>query len=209
MTQISIEKYKDIYFKDVVSLLVSSFESKFFHRQNLTSNNIEDILDHIWNIKQEDLGYLHFVAKNDKKIVGVILIRVGNSLKSDNKIPLFSLCCRYGFFNILFFLFKLYFLTISMSKDCYIEHIAVDKSMRGKGVGKLLISYAEEALRNMKFRSLFLVVAESNPAKHLYYREGFKDVEHINSPFKGYFIGISKWIFMKKDIISNKYRKIL
>lgn len=40
MTQISIGKYQDSDFKEVISILVSSFEKKFYHRQNLTVNNI-------------------------------------------------------------------------------------------------------------------------------------------------------------------------
>lgn len=209
MTQISIEKYKDSNFKEVISLLVSSFESKFCYRQNLTISNIENILYSIWDIKAENSSYLHFVAKKDGKVVGVILIRFGKQLKSHKKIPFFHLCYCYGLFNMLLLIFKLSVLEIFTIRDCYVEHIAVDKSMRGKGVGELLISYAEEVLSGMGFSSLSLVVAESNPAKNLYDRKGFKDIEHISSRFKEYFIGINKWVFMRKSLIKNAQEKII
>ena len=209
MTQISIEKYQDSDFKEVISLLVSSFESKFCYRQNLTTSNIENILYSIWDIKAENSSYLHFVAKKEGKVVGVILIRFGKTLKSQKKILFFDLCHRYGLFNMMFLIFKLYVLEMFTFKDCYVEHIAVDKSMRGNGVGELLISYAEEVLRSGGFTSLSLVVAENNSAKHLYDRKGFKDIEHISSRFKEYFIGINKWVFMRKNLIKNEQGKVL
>ncbi len=98
MVQISIEKYQDSDFKEVISILVSSFEKKFYHRQNLTKGNIENILYSIWDIKAENSSYVHFVAKNDGKVVGVILIRVGRQLKSNKKIPFMNLCHDYGIF---------------------------------------------------------------------------------------------------------------
>ncbi|EKX78626.1 GNAT family N-acetyltransferase [Clostridium botulinum] len=85
---------------------------------------------------------MHFVAKNNGKVVGVILIQVGKKLKSNKKIPFFNLCYQYGFFNMLFMIFKLFALERFSVEDCYVEHIAVDKLMRGNGVGELLISYA-------------------------------------------------------------------
>ena len=200
MTQINIEQYHDRDFKEVISLLVSSFESKFCHRQNLTSCSIENILYATWDIKENDPGYLHFVAKRQEKVVGVILIQNGKTQKSKKKIPFFSLCCRYGYFNILLLTFKLSVLEIFIPDDCYIEHIAVDKSLRGKGIGEMLLSYAEEALKDSGFTTLSLAVAESNPAKNLYDRKGFEEIKHINSCFKGFFIGISQWVFMRKNI---------
>lgn len=203
MAQISIEKYKDSDFKEVISILVSSFEKKFYHMQSLTKDSIENILYSIWDIKAENSSYVHFVAKNNEKVVGVILIQVGKQLKSNKKIPFFNLCYHYGFVNMLFMIFKLFALERFTVEDCYVEHIAVDKFMRGKGVGELLISQAEEVLSGMGFSSLSLVVAESNPAKHLYDRRGFKEIEHISSRFKGYFIGINQWVFMRKNLIKN------
>ncbi|MFT8351075.1 GNAT family N-acetyltransferase [Clostridium saccharoperbutylacetonicum] len=203
MAQISIEKYQDSDFKEVISILVSSFEKKFCHRQNLTRNSIENILNSIWDIEAENSSYIHFVAKKDGKVVGVILIRIGKRQKSNKKIPFLNLCYHYGFFNMLFLIFKLFALDRFAVEECYVEHIAVNKCMRGNGVGELLISYTEEVLSGMGFSSLSLVVAESNQAKHLYDRKGFEVIEHINNRFDGYLIGINYWIFMRKNLIKN------
>lgn len=203
MTQIKIEKYQNIDFKEMIPLIVSSFESKFCHRQNLTRSNLENILYSTWDINEEDPGYMHFVAKEDGKVVGVILIQCGKTRKSQKKIPFFSLFRRYGLYNMLFLTIKLSVLEIFKPQDCYIEHIAVNSSMRGKGIGDMLISSAEEALKEKGFSTLSLAVAENNPAKHLYDRKGFQDIDYINSRFKGFFIGINQWVFMRKNIDIN------
>lgn len=196
--QISIEKYQDKEFKEVISLLVSSFESKFLHRQSLNQNDIENILYSIWDIRAEDPDYLHFVAKENQKIVGVILIRYGRVRKSQKKIPFLRLSHQYGPLNTLMLMFKLFILEIFNSQECYIEHIAVDNSMRGMGIGDKLISYCEAVLIDMGYPTLTLAVAADNPAKHLYARKGFIEIKHINHWSKKFFIGISHWVFMKK-----------
>jgi ribosomal protein S18 acetylase RimI-like enzyme len=200
MPSISIEKYQDKYFEEMLSLLVSSFESKFCHRQSLTPDDIKNILYTTWNINAEDTGYLHFVAKEGERIVGAILVKCGKTEKSSKGFPVFSLCRRYGFLNILLLTFKLSVLEIFKPKDCYIEHIAVDQSMRGNGIGGLLISHSGRILKETGFSTLSLAVAKSNLAKHLYDRNGFKDVDYINSRVKGYFIGINQWVLMRKNL---------
>lgn len=201
--QVSIEKYQDKDFKEVISLLVRSFKSKFLHRQNLDQGDIENILYSVWDIKADDPGYFHFVAKVNEKIVGVILIQCGPILRNQKKIPFFRLSRQYGLLNMLILLFKLHLLETSASQACYIEHIAVDKSMRGKGIGEQLISHCEKILIKMNYHTLTLAVAVDNPAKHLYNRMGFQDVERINDRLKEFFIGMGQWIIMKKPLISN------
>ncbi|WRS28789.1 GNAT family N-acetyltransferase [Oscillospiraceae bacterium MB08-C2-2] len=199
--QVSIEKYQDKDFKEVISLLVSSFKSKFLHRQSLNESEIESILYSTWDIQAEDPGYLHFVAKVNEKIVGVILIRYGPIPKNRKKVPIFNLIRQYGLLNMLLLLFKLSILEIFNFQECYIEHIAVDKSMRGKGIGEQLISYCEELLIKMSYSTLTLAVAADNSAKHLYSRMGFQEIKHNNHCSKKFFIGINQWIFMKKLLI--------
>lgn len=198
--QVRIEKYQDKDFKEVISLLVSSFKSKFLHRQSLSQSDIENILYSIWHIKAEEPGYLHFVAKANQKIVGVILIQYEKTPKKRKTVPLFYLIRQYGLLNMLLLLFKLFVLESSNIQECYIEHIAVDESMRGKGVGEQLISYCETLLINMGYPTLTLTVAVNNPAKHLYSRKGFKEINYIDHGSKGFLTGISQWSFMRKNL---------
>jgi ribosomal protein S18 acetylase RimI-like enzyme len=202
MQQIKIENYQDTYFKEMTALITQSFLSKLCHRQSLSPNDIKKILYLTWDINTEDTGYLHYVAKEEEKVVGVILIQFGKKQKrtSRKKISIFPLIRSYGLYNMLFLIYKLSVLEIHKPKGCYIEHIAVDESMRGRGIGEMLLSHGERVLKDMGFSSLSLAVAKENPAKHLYDRMGFKDIKDINSRYKGFFTGINEWIFMGKEI---------
>ncbi len=200
---IQIEMYQDQYFEEIITLLVSSFESKFCHRQNLSVDDIKNLLSILWNLSANDEGLLHFVAKEEDKIVGDILIQCDKPHKkeSQQRIPLFYLFRKYGFFNMLLLIYKLGILEIFKHDDCYIEHIAVDRTMRGRGIGDMLLSHAEAALKKRGCSSLSLAVAKENPARHLYIRKDFIEVQYRNSCFKGYFLGINEWILMKKSLI--------
>lgn len=201
--QVSIEKYQDKDVEDVISLLVDSFKSKFLHRQSLDPSDIEKILYAAWDLKAAAPGYLHFVAKVNGKIVGVILIRYGQRqrVKKRKAIPFCSLSQQYGVLNVLVLLLKLSMLEIIYNQESYIEHIAVDKFMRGQGIGEQLIAYCEELLKDRGCPALTLAVAVDNPAQHLYSKLGFQEIKRINHRSKQFFTGISHWIFMKKFLI--------
>ncbi len=201
MSQISIETYEDQYFKSMVDLVVSSFESKFCCRQTLTQEDIKNILYIMWDVKAGDHGYLHYVAKEEDLVVGVVLVQCGEIRESHKKIPIFQLFCQYGFFNILLLIYKLTVLEIYKPEDCYIEHIAVAEALRGRGIGEKLITHAEKELKDRGFSTLSLAVAKGNPAKHLYDRAGFQEIASVSSRNKEFFTGIRQWFFMRKKLI--------
>ena len=200
MDDIYIKKYEDSDFRDVIALLVQSFKSKFCQHQKLNDIDIENILYSFWNMKADDPEYIHFVAKENKKIVGVILIRCREIDNKNEEIPIISLCRQYGFYNILMMCIKMILLEDHKLKEgeCYIEHIAVHSKCRGKGVGMLLLQQGEKALIDRGYTSYTLAVAGENPAKHLYDRFGFQDITKGESRLKGYFIGESRWTIMQK-----------
>ncbi len=204
MKDISIEPYADSDYDSVISLLVDSFKSKFMFRQKLSPENIKQILTCVWNIKENEPGCLHLIARTDNKVSGVLLVRYGRPRNQGKKIPFLFLCRRFGFFQMIFFMLKLFILEQYPAGKCYVEHIAVDSSFRGEGIGEALLSHAENILREKKFKELYLTVALNNKAKHLYLRNSFQDLEKIHSSLKGFFMGVNKWEFMKKDLMENK-----
>lgn len=199
MDHITVEEYQNKDFESVVALLVHSFKSKFCHRQNLSVHDIKDILYASWDLKAGDPAYLHFVAKQNQNIAGVILIRCSKKEKGNKRIPIISLCQRYGVINIVLLFFKMLLLDVNTPNECYIEHIAVNEALRGKGIGMLLLQHAEQALLDRGYTSWSLAVAGENSAKHLYSRLGFKEIKKIKSPLKGFFVGTFQWTFMQKD----------
>ena len=199
MDHITIEEYQDNDFESVIALLVQSFKSKFCHRQDLSVYDIKDIIYASWDLKAGDPAYLHFVAKQNQTIVGVILIRFGKKEKGNKRIPIISLCKRYGVMNTILLFFKMLLLDANTPNKCYIEHIAVSDTLRGNGIGKQLLQHAEQALLDRGYISWSLAVAEDNPAKNLYSRFGFKEIKKIKSPLKGFFVGTYQWSFMQKN----------
>lgn len=200
MDNVYIEKYQNTDFRDVIALLVQSFKSKFCQHQKLSNNDIENILYASWHLKVDDPAYLHFVAKQNEKVVGVILIRCRKTENTNENIPIISLCKRYGAYNIIMMCTKMALLEAHKLNEgeCYIEHIAVDGTCRGKGIGMLLLQYGEQALLDRGYTSYTLAVAGANPAKHLYCRFGFEDIKKTKSRLKGYFVGESRWTIMQK-----------
>lgn len=208
MDNIYIEKYQNTDFRAVIALLVQSFKSKFCRHQKLSNNDIGNILYASWHLKSDDPAYLHFVAKQNKKVVGVILIRCDKTENTNKNIPIVSLCRRYGIYNVIMMYTKMAMLESHKLNEgeCYIEHIAVNGTCRGKGIGMLLLQHGEQALLDRGYTSYTLAVAGGNPAKHLYNRFGFVDIKKTKSHLKGYLIGESRWTIMHK-VYNHEYTK--
>ena len=65
-----------------------------------------------------------------------------------------------------------YLLTYFTGKT-YIEQICVSAAARGKGIGRLLLQWAEAQARAANGTSMTLSVLNGNPARRLYERFGF------------------------------------
>jgi ribosomal protein S18 acetylase RimI-like enzyme len=60
--------------------------------------------------------------------------------------------------------------------ETYIEQISVSAEARGKGIGKLLLEWAEARAREHKSTVVTLSVLSGNPARRLYERFGFEAI---------------------------------
>ncbi|XP_062618062.1 mycothiol acetyltransferase-like [Saccostrea cucullata] len=63
---------------------------------------------------------------------------------------------------------------------CYVDHIAVDARFRGRGIGKVLLEMAEIDAKRRGCRAIYLWVATSNRAQHLYERQGYRKMEQYS-----------------------------
>jgi ribosomal protein S18 acetylase RimI-like enzyme len=92
--------------------------------------------------------------------------------------------------------------TKPLSDEVYIAVLVVDASMRGKGIGSLLMQAAFDIAQKNQCTAVVLDVANTNPdARRLYERLGFKSVRTIEFRY------LPKWIssgatIMRKDLIS-------
>jgi ribosomal protein S18 acetylase RimI-like enzyme len=77
----------------------------------------------------------------------------------------------------------------------YLHIIAVKEAFRGRGVGKILLSFFEEAVFTDNSK-VFLVVADFNPdAKRLYESLGYQQVGEIPDLYKE---GVTEYLMMKE-----------
>lgn len=83
-----------------------------------------------------------------------------------------------------------------------IEKIYIQKESQGLGIGKKLINYIEEIVKNKGFTTLELNVNRNNPAKYFYQKEGFKIVEEVDIPYHHFILNdyiMQKTIQVKKS----------
>jgi ribosomal protein S18 acetylase RimI-like enzyme len=95
-----------------------------------------------------------------------------------------------------------------LSDEMYIAVLVVDASMRGKGIGSLLMQAAFEIAQQNQCTAVVLDVANTNPdARRLYERLGFKLVRTIEFRY------LPKWIssgatIMRKELISSLNKNV-
>jgi ribosomal protein S18 acetylase RimI-like enzyme len=85
----------------------------------------------------------------------------------------------------------------------YLHIIAVKEAFRGRGIGKKLLSFFEEAVFT-DYSKVFLVVADFNPeAKRLYEGLGYRQVGVIPGLYKE---GVTEYLMMKErgSIVGGK-----
>ena len=76
----------------------------------------------------------------------------------------------------------------------YVRQIAVRQELRGQGIGKKLLSFAEEAVFE-DWPRLFLTVSDFNShAKKLYEKVGYKEVGFVEDLFKE---GVAEHVMVK------------
>ena len=90
-----------------------------------------------------------------------------------------------------------------LSNEVYIAVLVVDASMRGKGIGSLLMQAAFEIAQQNQCTAVVLDVANTNPdARRLYERLGFKLVRTIEFRYLPRWISTGTTI-MRKELISS------
>jgi len=81
----------------------------------------------------------------------------------------------------------------------YVTNVAVSTEFRSRGIGWRLLESAEEWAQAHK-SSLSLHVADSNPARRLYERFGFRLEKRSEEWLTGWLFGIRAWLLMVKPL---------
>lgn len=82
---------------------------------------------------------------------------------------------------------------------CYLDPICVDAKFRGKGIGKVLLDMAEIDAKKRGCKVIYLVVATTNRAQHLYERQGYQVIEKDSRCCCGYWCMTGEREFARMD----------
>lgn len=73
------------------------------------------------------------------------------------------------------------FSSVSLEHFYILNDLFVSEAFRNRGIGKLLLNYAQDLVRKNEYKGISLETAKDNPAQHLYEREGWdKDVDYLH-----------------------------
>lgn len=72
------------------------------------------------------------------------------------------------------------FSSVSMERSLLLNDLYVDKSLRGRGIGEVLINAAKALCKEKGLKGLALETAQENPAQHLYERLGFEKNNYLH-----------------------------
>lgn len=199
---ISIANLKKNEVDKFIRIMWDSFEEKLIPTfSNNRKAGIEILIEETSkNLKSNK----DFVAKASHKIIGVTVIKTTEIAKK---------MCRKNpklYFQKLGFLKAIKALLIlsldnfiKIKKDTlYIDTLAVDYNLRGKGVGKKILYFVEDYARKHNKKYLTLGVFKINAAAYnLYKNFGFKKIKEYSTLITEWLYGYREWMIMRKEIL--------
>jgi ribosomal protein S18 acetylase RimI-like enzyme len=184
--------------EDIKSLVITAFRSKFSTLVTLDESNLISLINHFWEIPHDSYSNKQVVIKDNHHVCATMLIkRKSNKKEHSLKLDYLSLSKQYGHKNVIKLIAGLLALEHSVKKgEWYIDHIAVDKDYRGKGIGKALILWAQDFIEQGGKLTLF-VSAKNKSAIHLYKKEGFQIKNKKISFWRWILLHEPSWYFME------------
>lgn len=85
--------------------------------------------------------------------------------------------------------------------DAYLSDVCVAKDMRGHGIARKMMVFAEEwAIANHRIALTLWVASGNRAARRVYARAGMKVVQSEISLLSGFLFGVFRWVGMKKTL---------
>lgn len=206
--RITIEPMQVKYNAQVGRLLVHGFHGKFQHLTNLSEENLAVFFEKLLDLFPTEPASLRIVALQAGEVIGTLSIKW--SANSDvqqetRKLPTWKEFNHIGKWTFLKLLIGLSLLEHKpLAKECYIADVAVHPDHRSKGVGRLLLEWAQQfALAEPSLSILSLHVAGTNPrAKQLYEQLSFSTHTQEYSILRHFFFNEGKWHYMTRKLKS-------
>ncbi|WP_268625302.1 GNAT family N-acetyltransferase [Paenibacillus alvei] len=204
----TIEPMQPKYNAQVGRLLVYGFRGKFQHLTNLSEENLALFFEKMLDSFPAEPASLRVVALQAGEVIGTLSIKWSENAEVQQATSNLPSWKDYPFIGKLAFLKLLIGLSLlehkPLAKECYIADVAVHPDHRSKGVGRLLLEWAQQfALAEPSLSILSLHVAGTNPrAKQLYEQLSFSTHIQEYSILRHFFFNEGTWHFMTQKLKS-------
>ncbi len=202
---ITIEPMEPKYNPQVSRLYVHAFRGKFQTLTNMNDGDLALFFEKLFPCTPTDLGNQRMVALQDGEVIGTISIKMKIETNRKNKQSKFSWTSFKGFgkWNVFKMSIGLYLFDYKPKKgECYIADVVVHPDHRSKGVGKLLMQWAQDIVQgDPRLDRLSLHVSGKNrKAKDLYEKLSFRTHLQENSIVWHFLFNEKEWYYMVKGI---------
>lgn len=206
--QITIEPMQAKYNAQVGRLLVHGFRGKFQHLTNLNEENLALFFEKMLDSFPAEPASLRVVALQAGEVIGTLSIKWNSNAEVQQATSNLPSRKDYPFIGKWAFLKLVIGLSLlehkPLAKECYIADVAVHPDHRSKGVGRLLLEWAQQfALAEPSLNILSLHVAGTNPrAKQLYEQLSFSTHKQEYSILRHFFFNEGTWHYMTRILKS-------
>ncbi len=201
------ERLDEAGLESATHLFYQAFTSKFKMVSDMPDAQRQAVLAMFWQRGLSDPYDRHFQVKRNGKLVAVYGLTYGvKRPPQDAPAPVSSLAIlrKAGFIPFLKIrrIFQL-FVHIPAADTAYLSYLCVDESLRGTGIGNLILDEITAQLRaDPAITRLSLYVSDLNiKARELYLRRGFQDVKYETSHTTKRYMNIYGWYYMALPVM--------
>lgn len=205
-TPITIEPMSAKYNPQIGRLLVHGFRGKFHPLTNMTDDDFALFFQKLIEHFPAEPASQRMVALQEGEVIGTISVKWKPefAVKQKQKLPSFTCFKQFGKWNLVKLMIGISLLNHKPKVgECYIADVVVHPDHRSKGVGRLLMQWAQQFAQNdPRLKVLSLHVAGSNSrAKLLYEQLLFRTQLQQNSLARFLFFKELKWHYMAMKLI--------
>ncbi|WP_409179022.1 GNAT family N-acetyltransferase [Brevibacillus fortis] len=202
---LTIEPMHAKYNEQVSQLLVHGFRGKFQTLTNMNNEELALFFKKLFDQFPNEPATQRMVAIQEGIVVGTMSIKWqnGSYLKEQRKLHSWTNFRMFGKWNLFIMVLGLYFLEHKPQKgECYIADVVVHPDHQGKGIGNLLLGWAQNFVQTEpSLDTLSLYVAGKNPrAEQLYKRLSFHTQLREKSFLSHILFNEKKWSYMVKRL---------
>lgn len=200
--RITIEPMQAKYNPQIGRLLVHGFRGKFQHLTNMSDEDLALFFEKLFEHFPTEPASQRMVALQEREVIGTLSIKwnANSDIKEEKKqLPSWRSFNSFGKWNLLKLFIGLSLLDHKpQAGECYIAAVVVHPDHRSKGVGKLLLEWAQQFVQaEPSLNILSLHVSGKNPrAKHLYEQLSFYTHSQENSKISHFLFDEWKWHYM-------------